>query len=93
MNAKYDKEKTHKWICGKCKKEHTGYKTSADCCLPKIRLKNNKTGKEIVLAFGVKRMGYSNECVICDAFGYDRGLATESNNPENWEIVSIEGRR
>ena len=90
MNAEYIKDKSM-YQCKKCKKLHANYRWASDCCLPRIKLVNHMTGEEVNLAFGVKRLGYSNECVVCDAFGYDEGKISDSNNSEAWEIISIDG--
>jgi len=90
MNPKINDNKTM-WRCGKCNKLHANYRWATDCCLPIIKIINHMTGEELNLPFGIKRLGYSNECVICDAFGYDEGRQSDSNNSEAWEIISIEG--
>ncbi len=34
-------------------------------------------------------MGYHNELIFCEAWGYDKGSPTDLNTPDNYEVVSV----
>ena len=55
----------------------------------KLMLKYKLTGEIHIIELGIKRLGYSNELVFCDTWGYDEGYPTDRNNPDNWEVVAI----
>ena len=58
-----------------------------------IRIKNLKTGKIFEIEFGIQKMKYHNELILCESWGYDNGQPTWQNDPENYEIISIDGWR
>lgn len=53
----------------------------------KVRYKPTGEIKEFTL--GIKRMGYHNELIFCEAWGYDKGNPTDLNNPDNYEVISV----
>ena len=54
-----------------------------------LRLRYKPTGEIIELELGIKRLGYSNELVFCDTWGYDKGHNTDLNHPDNYEVIEI----
>ena len=40
--------------------------------------------------FGIKRLDYHNELVLCMSWGYENGKMTELNEPDNWKIAWFE---
>jgi hypothetical protein len=66
------------------------YKESSECCLPKIKIRY-KDGTIKVFPFGIRRLGYSNELVLSEAWGYNKGHKDDLNDPANYEIIEIEG--
>lgn len=55
-----------------------------------LTLRYKPTGEIKKFVLGISRMGYNNELIFCDAWGYDRGHPTDLNHPDNWEVVSVE---
>ena len=55
-----------------------------------MKIKYLPTGEIIEKEIGIKRMNYNNELVVADAWGYDSGNLTDSNHPDNYEIISVE---
>ncbi len=55
-----------------------------------LKLRYKPTGEIKTLKLGIKRLGYSNELVFADTWGYDKGNPTDLNHPDNWEVISIE---
>jgi len=55
-----------------------------------LKVKYKPTGEIKELKLGIKRMGYHNELIFCEAWGYDGGEPTDLNNPDNYEVLSME---
>ena len=55
-----------------------------------LKVKYKPTGEIKELKLGIKRMGYHNELIFCEAWGYDGGEPTDLNNPDNYEVLSVE---
>jgi len=55
-----------------------------------LTLRYKPTGQISKHILGIKRMGYHNELIFCDAWGYDGGAPTALNNPDNYEVISVE---
>jgi len=55
-----------------------------------LKAKYLPTGKVHEFQLGIKRMGYHNELIFCEAWGYDEGAPTDLNNPDNWKVISVE---
>lgn len=53
----------------------------------KVRYKPTNEIKEFKL--GIRRMGYHNELIFCDSWGYDNGHPTDLNNPDNYEVIEV----
>jgi DNA-directed RNA polymerase subunit RPC12/RpoP len=45
------------------------------------------------LPFGVQKMSYNNELILCPSWGYDGGKESDLNDPDNWEIVWFENTK
>jgi len=54
------------------------------------KIKYLPTGEITEHWVGIKRMGYNNELIFSEAWGYDKGHPTDLNHPDNYEIISIE---
>lgn len=55
-----------------------------------LKVKYLPTGEIKEIPLGIKRMGYHNELIFCEAWGYDKGHPTDLNHPDNYEVISVE---
>lgn len=56
-----------------------------------MKLRYKPTGEVKEIQLGIRRMDYHNELILCKSWGYDGGNPTDQNNPDNWELISIDG--
>lgn len=54
-----------------------------------LKVRYKPTGEVKTLKLGIRRMGYQNELIFCESWGYDGGSPTDLNNPDNYEVISI----
>jgi hypothetical protein len=54
-----------------------------------LTIRYKPTGEIKKMELGI-RMNYNNELIFCEAWGYDKGYATDLNHPDNYEVISIE---